>query len=446
MLGRQLRLSAATWHDPIEVRVAGRHVVDQEAAAFADGARVGRIASAGLRIPYSVLRPTAWEVCDLSASGRCTEPIISPTRFTAHLSYCTIVDSSYRLRPYPSRLTHARAAMSSNISLFSTFSRYGLNNWPTQKIDQIAPSTATTMPGSNRPAAQPASAALSGQVNWAISRRTAKTRPLQLARRLRLPDRLRVRVHDRHHGFDNENHGCREVEPVRQPKHHLRHAGDDQRHDHAVDPPRLEPAPGRDEEAAHHPADRGHGAQQRQRGLVLEAEHAPACCQVELDQQRLDDPKRTAEQRLATAKVPSSHSSGRRCQIYSPPILMSAHTLFFTCPSAPTRSVRLGDGTNRKISVTAARKKGDRIDQDRQGRAVRKRSQAALSGPVSVPLRASAGRAMSVRRWPATGCPPAPTSSASCRWHAAGVPPSRASHRRCRTPRREMRSERPSAR
>ena len=35
----------------------------------------------------------------------------------------------------------------------------------------------TTMPGSNARRAQPAIAVLSGHENWAISRRTAKTRP-----------------------------------------------------------------------------------------------------------------------------------------------------------------------------------------------------------------------------------------------------------------------------
>ena len=59
MFGRQLRLGAAARHDPIEVRVAGRHVVDQEAAAFADGARLRRIANCELRIA-SVHRGRLW--------------------------------------------------------------------------------------------------------------------------------------------------------------------------------------------------------------------------------------------------------------------------------------------------------------------------------------------------------------------------------------------------
>ena len=65
---------------------------------------------------------------------------------------------------------------------------------------------------------------------------------------------------------------------------------------------------------------------------------------------------------------------------------MSAHTLFFTCPSAPTRSVRLGEGTNRKISVTAARKNVTASTRIGKAAPFESDPRLALSGPVSVPL------------------------------------------------------------
>jgi len=119
---------------------------------------------------------------------------------------------------------------------------------------------------------------------------------LQFARRMGLPDRLRMRVQDGVHGGpEGRGHGAEQKER-RKPVYDLENARHQHRDENAIDALMLQPAPGAHEQAADHSSGTAGHTKQGKCGFKGVAACCPIGRKIELDEQGHNDPGRSKSQ------------------------------------------------------------------------------------------------------------------------------------------------------